>query len=304
MNSTTIERALSGLRIATIQYQHEEYLRKRFEEAEQSRFNILDKPRYEEKINYFFSLEKNVKGVQRQINLLKLKSKLNYIDTVKARIFNNEKEITNTARKASIYYQQALEMYQTSINMPETTSPLIEYYALLQCVKGSVLLDLDIKEDVFFRHHGISSIIKENSYINAIIQPVGVFSALTLRFAHYQNQRDEEGETILYKNEMEVYFKEYFIPSLEEIICQPNSFTYELSHNTLPLVFIGSWMLSILVRYNPLIWQDILAGQKNDLIYFIRDFREEEIPKAIESCLPDPIRMKTGRRPSPKKTNK
>jgi len=291
------KRVINALKIASIQYQHEEYLKKRFEEKKQSIFVRVDKPRYEGKLEFYFSKGSNVRGIKRQLKNLRLNEKINHRDTVKVREFDNEGGIIEVAQKASIYFHQALEMYQTSVNMPETTSPLVEYYALLQCAKGSIILDLDIMENVFFRHHGIISALKEgNNYIRAIVKPVGVFAALAIRLAKYQNQRDKEGNSVNYRNDMETYFRKDFVLSLEDIVNPSSSSVYNISHYPLS-VFIGSWMLSSLVRYAPLSWQEILAGQNNNLIYYIRDFREEEITRAFESCLPDHIRMKAGRRP-------
>ncbi len=302
MTSTITNRVINALKIASIQYPHEEFLRKRVEEKEQSTFVRVDKLRYEAKIDYYFSLQSNESSIRRRLEQLNLKE-MDIRNTVKVREYDKLECIKEVAQKASIYFHQALEMYQTSIKMPETTSPLVEYYALLQCVKGSIILDLDLIEDVFFRFHGIVPVVKEEgNYIRARVKPIGVFSALVIRFAGYQDQRDDNGNSIQYKNEMETYFRKIFIISLEDIVNPPSSSAFEISYSNPLSVFMGSWMLSNLVRYAPLSWQEILAGQKNDLLYYIRDFRDEEIPRIFESCLPDHIRMKAGRRPPPKTT--
>ncbi|MHA1222774.1 MAG: YaaC family protein [Candidatus Heimdallarchaeaceae archaeon] len=296
MNTSLIGRAINGLKIASIQYQHEEYLKKRFQQKEKNTFYAIDKPRYEAKLRYYFGIRNNSDAIKKQLEKLNLEEKIE--DTIKVRVLE-ENNISAVAQTASLYFQQALEMYQTSLNMPENTSPLVEYYALLQCVKGSIILDLHIEEGIFFRFHGIvHSSNKENEYIRAKIKPLGVFSALAIRFAHFIEQKNEEGEIIYCKNDLEDYYKEDFSISLKEIVKPPPSSTYDNSHHNPLSIFIGAWMLSTLVRYVPKKWQEILAGQKNDLIYNIRYFREEEIPRTFESCLPNHIRMLIGRRPS------
>ncbi|MFW9917156.1 MAG: hypothetical protein ACFFGZ_16235, partial [Candidatus Thorarchaeota archaeon] len=51
--------------------------------------------------------------------------------------------------------------------------------------------------------------------------------------------------------------------------------------------FLTSWMLSMLVRYQPKAWQQILSGTDDDIINRIRDFRRNNIPGTIRSFLRD-----------------
>lgn len=49
--------------------------------------------------------------------------------------------------------------------------------------------------------------------------------------------------------------------------------------------FIGSWLLASLVRFDPLKWQEILLGKKDDIISDKRDYQKSEIPHTIRNLL-------------------
>lgn len=295
MSHNLLSRVFKMLKTASIQYQHEEFLRKRHFKKEETQFYKVQKQRYEKKIAYYFGIKENCNAVKQEIKRKELDIELT--DAIKVREFENKEKISKIAQKASIYFQQGLEMLETSLSMPETTSPLVEYYALLQCVKGSVILDLDVNEKIFFTRHGITqtqeietetNIVSE--YINACVKPLGVFSALAIRFAHFIDQRKETGDKLHYVNMMETYFSKDFTPSIENLLIGEEGNPY-IGILRVPLTsFIGSWMLSSLVRYSPMNWQEILAGQKNNLVRYIREFRSEFIPAAFDSFLPDHIR--------------
>ena len=150
--------------------------------------------------------------------------------------------------------------------MPLNTAPLVEYYGLLQCVKGTILMTLNLRNSIFFRYHGLTYIDPSNpdNYIKAEIK-TGVFLALLIRQTFY----DEETNRI----EMEEYLKENYKPSLKDLI----------NNNSVPAVFIISWMLSSLVRYKTKVWQEICAGEEDELITKIQEFRRSTFPKAIKN---------------------
>ncbi len=214
--------------------------------------------------------------------------------------------ISKIANEAVIYFKQSLELFKTLDNVEENVSPLLEYYGLLQCVKGVVILELDVKSDKIFSKHGLTQEtrfhskidepkstkkyklkmikrIKPSKYINAKIMPYGVLTSLIIRFTdHYDELYSDRDIYKISKHSMDKYVTGYYRPSLEEITT---------NHHVDPIIaFIGSWMLSTLVRYKAKMWQEICLGEKDDIINNIRKFRREKIPKAVETMLMDYVR--------------
>ena len=181
-------------------------------------------------------------------------------------------DLSYVAEEAAIYFQQGLEMLQTSQNMHENTSPLVEYYGFLQCVKGSIILELEVKDERFFSKHGLTlAKQKPNSrYISAEIKAFGVFQALVLC-------RKPSGMTP--EETMDTFFSGSYCPSLEEIVTGRHAYGDPI------FAFIGSWMLSTLVRYRPRMWQEIQLGLKDDIIRLIRNYRIYEISFSIRNLL-------------------
>jgi len=293
MTSPLQSQFIKKLKVASIQYQHEQFLKTRHFSDEGKRFKNTVVPRYQRKLDYFFRIKKNYETIKQRIDRIDLK--IEPKESITVRKFENEEDIRKVARKASVYFQQGLEMLETSFSMPENTSPLVEYYALLQCAKGFIILDLDVKEELFFTQHGLTHAKniderKSSKFINAIIKPLGVFSALAIRRAQFIDQRTEENDPVYYQNDLEYYFDEEYKPSIENIVIfgDENPDIKMINHSL--TAFIGSWMLSSLVRYAPMKWQEILAGQETDLIKDIRDFREESLIRAFDSFLPDYMR--------------
>ena len=72
--------------------------------------------------------------------------------------------------------------------MSENSSPLVEYYALLQCLKGSLILHYDIVNQVFFfTHHGLKidgGYQEKPPYVTASVYTKGVFYGLVLHFCY------------------------------------------------------------------------------------------------------------------------
>ena len=206
-------------------------------------------------------------------NLLKSRNKINQ-DLPPEKIaapHTPASKLSKIAEEAAIYFQQGQEMLQTSQDMPENTGPLVEYYGFLQCVKGSTVLELDINRDEFFKYHGLRALpTKKSNYINAEIKPFGVFQALLL-YRKPKLMTPEEA--------MDKFLSGSYCPSLKEIVMDRHS------HGDPIHAFIGSWMLSTLVRYRPRTWQEIRLGRKDDIIRWIRVYRRIEISYAIQNLL-------------------
>jgi len=101
----------------------------------------------------------------------------------------------------------------------------------------------------------------------------------------------KKDDPLHYQNDLEEYFDGGYLPSIENIVIFNDENPYNRIIQNSLTAFIGSWMLSSLVRYAPMKWQEILAGQENDLIKHIREFRDERLLLAFESFLPYHVRM-------------
>ncbi len=197
---------------------------------------------------------------------------------------NAESNFSNIAGEAAIYFKQGQEMLKTSIAMHENSSPLVEYYGFLQCVKGTILLELEVNQDLFFSYHGLMPARPQNkpNYINAKIMPFGVFPALLLRVDKYyfymHNNMDEA---------MNTFFSGSHCLSIETIIDSKAYYdSYDPHyHGNMIYAYIGSWILSSLVRYHPKTWEEILQGKNDEIIRMIRDYRRYEISRAIRNLL-------------------
>ncbi len=294
MTSSLQSSIIKKLKIASIQYQHEQFLKIRHFSDEGERFFSHQVPRYQRKFDYFFGINKNHATIKQKIK--KLESTISPKDSITVRKFESEEDIKEIALKASVYFQQALEMLETSFSMTENTAPLVEYYALLQCAKGFIILDLDVEEKLFFTLHGLTQTLIEgddqvSAYIHAKIMPLGVFSALAVREAFFIDQRTERNEPLHYENLLEYYFDEEYCPSIENVVIDNHTNPQRNYVAQSLTAFIGAWMLSNLVRYAPMKWQEILAGKENDLIKHIREFREEHLLRAFDSFLPSHVRL-------------
>ena len=189
-----------------------------------------------------------------------------------------QNDFSPRAEKASLYFQQALELYRTSISMPQNTKPLVEYYSLLQAVKGSIILELDFDKDYHFENHGLTADYDDEVYIRAKIKERGVFPALLIRFSKILDSREDIGNK-RFEYEMDKYFNKKYNPSLEELFEEILRSPYE----SLPEVFISSWMLSTLVRYEPALWQKLLNGKHDEMSIDLQKFHDVKIPSAFNS---------------------
>lgn len=173
------------------------------------------------------------------------------------------------AEEVTPYFQQGCELFKSVLTTGENSNPLIEYYALLQCVKGAILLEIDLDKKHFFGHHGLTkdNILDTTPYITTNIHKYGVFPALLLFYAKKNNNSFYQ---------MNTYFKTDYKPSLLEILTDCDDG---------PKIFIGSWMLSTLVRYKPDSWLEILSGKNDDIIGKIRYFRRDRIQWLVGNLL-------------------
>ena len=191
--------------------------------------------RYNRRITYFSDI------LKRQ-NKLKQDLQPQELATLRTPNFN----YSEIANEAAIYFQQGLEMLRTARSMHENSSPLVEYYGFLQCVKGITILELEIKDARFFSYHGLTRAKANSHYINAKIKPIGVFSALLLRIKPMGMSTEEA---------MDYFFSEPRCLSLEEALdikARPYNKSYSKNYLGDPIfAFIGSWLLSSLVRYHP-----------------------------------------------------
>ncbi len=217
----------------------------------------------------------NIKHLEKIRQKQGIKEPQNYQVNISVVLPETEKEIRDIASKASIYFLQGYEMYKTSLEMDINSSPIIEYYALLQIVKGVIMLELKVEPEEFFSAHGLKRKKKDVSpdvVHQAKIQTHGVFAALLIRCTDYLEKDDGT------KNfTMDEYYDNYF-PSLKEMIDQKDN-------RGILNVFIFSWMLSEVARYKPEEWKKICEGIDNKWIVNIDDFRDFWLPDAIIELL-------------------
>jgi len=183
----------------------------------------------------------------------------------------SKSDMSQIAKKSASFFRQADEFYFTSLNMDKNTSPLVEYYSFLQCVKGCVLLKLKINESLMFKTHGLTCWFdpERHTYPQASIKTFGVFHTILLI------------EDSL--NEMKDYYSGKRNLALDQLL-EERTFSPATA-------FIISFLLSNLVRYYPIEWQKILLAEDNDIIRKINKFREDTLPDAIERLFPYLLRV-------------
>ena len=189
-------------------------------------------------------------------------------------------DFTEIARRAASFFEQGLQMYLTSTTMHINSSPLVEYYSFLQCVKGAVLLNFEIKNSKLFSYHGIKpdkTYLKP--YIKAEVKIFGVFQTLLL----LKGSKDDLHDFLNNKYDLRLrsLVEGKLIKGVGNV---PKEIRVPMDY-PIP-AFIVSWMLSSLVRYKPKIWQDIYYGIKDSLILKIHEYRRKEVVEAIDSILP------------------
>lgn len=180
--------------------------------------------------------------------------------------------IPELAEEIALYFHQGRELLELSLGKFENSSPLVEYYGFLQCIKGVALLKLDVKDRKLFVHHGLSSQSNDGEYIEAIIKNKGVFIILLL----YQNSKHVVEHYV--DNHLKVNLNVTLKESMEQVGYLNNVGA-----------FITSFLLSNLVRYHPRTWNELLSGKKDDIIADINDFRRQVIPIAIKSLIQEQL---------------
>lgn len=240
--------------------------------------NLCEKiERYDEIITFYYNIITDIEN-KRETEQNKIPDSPHSL----VKPVNSNSNFKEIAENASIYFQQGLELYLSSMNMNINSAPLVEYYSFLQCVKGAVLLDLEIKDFRLFSQHGLS--IKKrrsNSYLRAKVKTFGVFQTLLL----LQSSKTEIEDFLYgqYNLTLESLLEAKLLRKIK------NSQDFNEKRNPMdyaPPVFIASWMLSSLVRYFPKTWQKIYFGLDDMLILRIGGYRDEYIPEAIDSLLP------------------
>lgn len=190
----------------------------------------------------------------------------------------NIKSIKKISIESSLYFRQALEMFKASQNMNENSSPLVEYYGYLQCLKGIIVTYLDTEKTKFFSYHGLTTVKNNDSYCQAVIKPFGVFPAFLLIF-NKQNMLMKEMLSKDYK------------PTIEQLLRDPYFLKVKRPFEDPTKSIIVSWMLSSIVRYKPNIWEKICLGKEDDIILYIREFRENTLPECISRIIDETINL-------------
>ncbi|MCE7746753.1 MAG: hypothetical protein GPJ51_00020 [Candidatus Heimdallarchaeota archaeon] len=178
-------------------------------------------------------------------------------------------EIKKLVDEISLYFSQGYEMYKTSIDADISTSPIIEYYAILQIIKAIILLELEVDTREFLSAHGLErkKIVSNNTIFQVKAKTHGVFAALLLRTTSLKIEEDGTLTSELHK-----YYTNYY-PKFEDFVDK------QLPYFRIPESFIFLWILSEIARYQPKKWREICSGVKNNWIDNIDLFREEGVPK-------------------------
>ncbi len=238
--------------------------------------NIRKKLEKEAKYTVAFSVDESEEKILERVNEIKKNMKTKNLK-VKAEVSlpKTETEIKELAYDISIYFSQGFEMYKTSINTDISSSPIIEYYAMLQIIKAIILLELKVDTQEFFGAHGLErkKIKRDNSIFQVKTKTHGVFAALLLRTSSSLTEEDGTKTRALDK-----YYTNYY-PKFEELVDK------QILYLDIPKSFIFLWILSEIARYHPKKWKEICLGENNDWITSINEFREEGIPKLFFDLL-------------------
>ncbi len=225
----------------------------------------------EAKLSVAFSSEESKEEIMKRV--VELKNNTNRrVPEVQAKVSFPEsgEEIRKLAYEIALYFSQGYEMYKTSMDMDISSSPILEYYALLQIVKGIILLELEVHPQEFLGAHGLERRkANDESILQVKVKTHGVFAALLLR----TSMLSENKEGII-SSKLGKQYSDYF-PKFEDLVDK------QIVYRDIPETFIFAWILSEIARYQPKKWREICLGENNNWINSINDFREEGIPKAI-----------------------
>lgn len=188
------------------------------------------------------------------------------------------KEISNLA---STFFQHALELYLTAFSMSNNTSPLIEYYSLLQCVKGRILLDFKVPDFILFSKHGISWKKKGEFDLKFQVKDIGVFQGLLIL------------DKSLLLEELVKYLEKKYILTFQDLIEKKMKYKTNTGITSEQRVlegdpisaFLVSFGLSCFVRYHPLTWKKILIGEETSINLAINNYRRDDLTEAFEEIL-------------------
>lgn len=258
---------------------HAHFCYKRLQKYE---FNILrlkeirEKLEKERKLVLTFSLNNSEGEIIERIREIK-KNAQTKESKVKAKVSlpKTDAEIKELADEISLYFSQGYEMYKTSIDADVSTSPIIEYYAMLQIIKAFILLELDVDTKEFLGAHGLErkKIVSEDTIFQVKTKTHGVFAALLLRTTSFIIEEDGTHSSELHK-----YYTNYY-PKIEDFVVKQQPYF------RIPESFIFLWILSEIARYQPKKWREICSGVKNNWIDNIDLFREEGVPKLFFDLL-------------------
>jgi hypothetical protein len=247
-----------------------EEIRERKDKGKSNTINLLISiPKTENEIkNVMVEVENKIRNVKTE----ERKRKDKYTVGISCDLPRIDDEIKKLAFNTSLYFSQGYEILKTAITMDINSSPIMDYYSLLQIVKGVILLELDVDKKEFFKSHGLRSVKKIESEVihQAKIETYGVFPALLIRCGDYVKDHH------LAIN-LEDYYVDNYSPTFKEMIERDHL----RSLYKIPEAFIFSWMLSEIVRYKPEEWQKICTGTDNNWIRNIEKFRESILPNVI-----------------------
>ncbi len=237
---------------------------------------IREKLEQERKLVLSFSLNDSEEEIIERIRELKenVQTKESKIKA-KVSLPKTDEEIKELTDEISLYFSQGYEMYKTSIDADVSTSPIVEYYAMLQIIKAFILLELEVDTQEFLGAHGLErkKNINDNTIFQVKTKTHGVFAALLLRTTSFTIEEDGTHTSELHK-----YYTDYY-PKFEDFVNK------KLPYFRIPDTFIFLWILSEIARYQPQKWREICSGVKNNWIDKIDLFREEAVPKLFFDLL-------------------
>lgn len=258
---------------------HHHFCHGRLQKYETNKIRLLNIRKNLEKETKFtvaFSINESEEDIIDRVNKIKknMKKKNSKI-RAEVSLPKTETEIKELAYDISLYFSQGYEMYKTSIDTDISSSPIIEYYAILQIIKAIILLELEVDKQEFLSAHGLErkKIKSDKSILQVKTKTHGVFAALLLRTSSFLIKEDGTKTS-----ELEKYYNNYF-PKFEELVDK------QIVYLGIPESFIFIWVLSEIARYQPKKWREICLGEKNDWITSINEFREEAIPKLFFDLL-------------------
>jgi len=147
MISQEVQKLLHDLEFVSTEYYLRNSLKSKFipsDERSKKVFSYFFQA-HEKKIDHFFSQDWIKKFLKNQKEVIRNSST---IKPLKEGI-----KIDSLAEKSALYFRQGLEFLRTSVEMPDNTAPLVEYYGFLQCAKAKIIISLDFNEELFFTIH-------------------------------------------------------------------------------------------------------------------------------------------------------